>query len=347
MPQIEPFFSRYTIRRLLYCGLFLLNTGCAPLVRLPGPAVAPARLALAHFETTDRAVLPVRTWLSQQQPTKAVLIALHGFNDYSYFFNDAGRFLGSQGIACYAYDQRGFGNAPGRGLWWGTEAYIRDLRDFTAEVRQRHPGLPVYILGESMGGAIAITALTNPNPPRADGVILSAPAVWSRDTMPWYQRWLLAATAHTAPWLTLTGEGLHILPTDNLPVLRGMSRDPRVIKATRIDAMHGLSDLMDRAAEQARYLPLPVLLPYGKHDQVIPAAALSRMLSAMKERTGLMRVALYEQGYHMLLRDMHAEQPWRDIARWMDDPRAPLPSAADQVPLGTIGQAEIPDRSIH
>ncbi|MBS1212782.1 MAG: uncharacterized protein H6R26_1399 [Proteobacteria bacterium] len=302
--------------------------GCSALVSPPGKQVAHPRLEHSHFVAADRAVLPVRSWVPAHG-TKTVIVALHGFNDYSNFFAAPGRFLAAQGIVCYAYDQRGFGNAPGRGLWPGIEAYTRDLSDFTDEVRRRHPGLPVYILGESMGGAVAIVAMTGPNPPNADGVILSAPAVWARDTMPWYQRLLLSAGVHTVPWLRLTGEGLGILPSDNIEMLRGLGRDPLVIKATRIDAVYGLANLMDAALERAKELKPSTLLLYGERDQIIPKEPVFKMLEKLPPEPQI-RTAFYEHGYHMLLRDLEAEKPWRDIAAWIDDREAPLPSGADK-----------------
>lgn len=316
------------VRALLALAL-LINVACSPLVNRAGKKVAPARLAMAHFLAADRAVLPVRAWLPKESKVKAAIVALHGFNDYSNFFTEPGKYLSRQGIACYAYDQRGFGNAPGRGLWSGTKAYANDLTDFTAAVRRHHPGVPVYVLGESMGGAVAIVAMTGNNPPDADGVILAAPAVWGRETMPWYQRWLLAATSHTVPWLRLTGKGLHILPSDNIEMLRGLGRDPLVIKATRIDAMHGLADLMDQALARAEKLQRSTLVLYGEQDQVVPKEPVYRMLARMSHEPQI-RAAFYEHGYHLLLRDLQAEKPWHDIAAWIENRDAPLPSGADK-----------------
>jgi alpha-beta hydrolase superfamily lysophospholipase len=279
--------------------------------------------------TADRAVLPVRSWLPTDGAVKAVIVALHGFNDYSNFFAAPGHYLSQHGIACYAYDQRGFGNAPGHGLWSGIDAYAGDLADFTNEVRRRHRHVPMYILGESMGGAIALIAMTDERAPDVDGVILVAPAVWGRETMPWYQRWLLTATAHTVPWLQLTGEGLQIQPSDNIDMLRGLSRDPLVIKATRIDTLHGLVDLMDEALARSGKLRSSTLLLYGERDQIVPREPLNRMLAKMPHEPAI-RTAFYERGYHLLLRDLQAEKPWSDIANWIANPTAPLPSGADK-----------------
>ena len=298
-----------------------------PLVNQPGKQVAAPILEAGRYTTGDGAVLPVRSWLPKDGTIKAVIIALHGFNDYSNAFAAPGSYLSRHGIACYAYDQRGFGAAPVRGLWAGTEAYTNDLTGFVTEVRNLHPAVPLYVLGESMGGAVTIVAMTGSNPPRADGVILVAPAVWARNTMPWYQRWLLAVASHTVPWMELTGKGLGVVPSDNIEMRRALGRDPLVIKATRIDTMYGLTNLMDEALSRADRLPLPTLVQYGKHDQVIPKVPTFLMLDKMPVSTGK---AFYEQGYHMLLRDLQGEKPLADIVAWVTDHGKPLPYGADQ-----------------
>jgi hypothetical protein len=58
---------------------------------------------------------------------------------------------------------------------------------------------------------------------------LAAPALWARDFMPWYQRWLLGILSHTVPWLTLTGESVGVMASDNIEMLRALGRDPLVI----------------------------------------------------------------------------------------------------------------------
>jgi alpha-beta hydrolase superfamily lysophospholipase len=279
-----------------------------------------------YFIVGDGSKLPVRTWMPKDNHVKAVIVALHGFNDYSNAFTSSGNYLSSQGIACYAYDQRGFGNSPGRGLWSGIEVYTDDLSSFVKEIRKHHQGVPLYVLGESMGGAVTIVAMTGSNPPNVDGVILVAPAVWGRETMPWYQSWLLAVTSHTIPWMQLTGKGLRKTPSDNKEMLRSLGRDPLVIKATRIDTIYGLTNLMDEALSQAEKMHLPTLVLYGKNDQIIPKEPTFLMLKKMPTTT---RKAFYERGYHMLLRDLQAEKPLTDIAAWIADHNNPLPYGSE------------------
>lgn len=109
-------------------------------------------------------------------------------NDYSNFFESPGDYFTTIGIASFAYDQRGFGRGAGRGSWAEINQYTRDLVEFTLLILDHYPGVPLYLLGESMGAAVIIVAMTGVSPPIADGVILSSPAVWSFGTIPWYQR---------------------------------------------------------------------------------------------------------------------------------------------------------------
>ncbi len=309
----------------------LLLAACAPHVERPGPAVAEPVLRDYFFHAADGATLPYRVWLPEADPPRAAIIALHGFNDYGNFFAGAAAYFQKRGIASYAYDQRGFGATARPGLWPGSAALTGDLDAFVRLARGRHPGMPVYLLGESMGGAVILSAHANGRVPAADGVILSAPAVWGRATMPWYQRLALWLGAHVMPAATVTGQGLNIMPSDNIEMLRALGRDPLVIKETRVDAVHGLVDLMDEALDAAAGFRTDALILYGRKDEIIPKAPTKTMLERLPATTRP-RIAFYDEGYHMLLRDLQAEVVWRDIAAWIENRGAPLPSGADKVP---------------
>ena len=85
-----------------------------------------------------------------------------------------------------------------------------DLNDAVTAARAHYPGVPVFALGESMGGAVVLTALTRADASadaptlKADGVILVAPAVWSRGDMPLTYRAALFLGAHLVPGMILS-----------------------------------------------------------------------------------------------------------------------------------------------
>jgi acylglycerol lipase len=324
-----------SLQALARRGLLLLAlaaAGCAPVVALPGPAIAAPTIADAGLVAPDGAKLPLRIWRPEGEAVpSAVIIALHGFNDYRNFFSAPGTWFAARGIQSYAYDQRGFGEAPNRGLWPGVRALADDLKAAVHAVRKRHPGTPLFLLGESMGGAVIMTAMAGPQPPAVDGVILVAPAVWGRASMPWYQTTALWLAVHTLPGGQVTGRNLGIKPSDNIDMLKALGRDPLVIKQSRVDAVYGLVNLMDRAMASASSLHAPALVLYGAKDQLIPPAVVREMTARLPANAhGRRRVVYYPDGYHMLLRDLQAETVWRDIAAWMADPRAPLPSGAEE-----------------
>ncbi len=205
-----------------------------PNIHPAGPAYRPAQLQPEAYITADGAKLALKSWQPKQAEIKSIVIALHGFNDYSYFFQQPGDYFSQQQILSYAYDQRGFGDSPKRGLWAGIETYRDDLAAFIYLVKQQHPELPIYLLGSSMGGAVVIATLAEYNKLPVAGAVLVAPAVWTKATMPWYQNSLLWLLAHTLPWLTLTGSDLDIQASDNIDMLIALGKDPRVIKETRV-----------------------------------------------------------------------------------------------------------------
>ncbi len=322
----------------------LLLAGCGPPadteIRFarsapPRPAAeagAPARFTDSEFITDDGTRLPLRKWLPRDG-VKAVILALHGFGDYSHAFEMPAQVWAERGIATYAFDQRGFGAAPGHGLWAGTGQLAGDAITASRIVRRIHPGRPLYLLGESMGSAVAILAVTGAASGAAadpDGVILSAPAVWSRSTMDLVPRLALFAGVRLFPDMVLTGRGLRVQASDNLPMLKALAQDPLVYKGARIDAIYGLVDLMDDAFAAAPRLPAPTLLLYGAHDEVIPRRPIAEFVAHLPPDPGhIRRLAYYGQGYHLLLRDLDRAVVAGDVASWALDRGAKLPSRAD------------------
>jgi len=296
---------------LLFC---LALVACAPLRAPPGPGETAPTLTTDAFVTRDGLSLPLRHWDAKRP--RAVIVALHGMNDYSGAFAMPAPWWAEQGITTYAYDQRGFGRAPNTGLWPGSKVLQRDFADCVEAVRAHHPGLPLFALGESMGGAVVLSELAEPNPPPLDGVILVAPAVWSRSDMPIPYRIALWLTAHTMPWLEVSGKGLKIWPSDNIEMLRKYARDPLVQKRTRADAVLGLVNLMDEARKAPEHLtaPPPILFLYGKKDQVIPRQPTEAVAKELGKRA---EVHVYPKGYHMLLRDLEGPQVWKEVADWI------------------------------
>lgn len=315
------------MKRSLTFLILLCCAACAgPQVQPYAPAALTPSLNVDALVTSDGKHLPIRTWLPATPP-KAVVIALHGMNDYSHAFVMPGELMSAQGIAVYAYDQRGFGQAPGIGIWAGEDNLVSDLKDMITVMRERYPRTPLFVLGESMGGAVAIAAFSRSDFPKVDGLMLVAPAVWGGDAMYAFYHASLWTLAHMLPDKILTGEGLHILASDNIPMLRQFTRDPLVQKGTRMDTVLGLVRLMDKGYTNMKTLNMPLLILYGKHDQVIPPQAVA---GALEDMSVPHQFAFYPSAYHMMLRDLHRDIPVGDMIGWINDKSQPLPSGSDR-----------------
>ncbi len=287
---------------------------CAPVIAQRGIANDTPAFEQDTFVTRDGLRLPLRHWDADHP--KAVIVALHGMSDYSEAFDLPGPWLAAHGISVYAYDQRGFGRAPDPGIWAGGDAMRADLDDAVAAAHAKFPGLPVYALGESMGGAVVLSSLATAHPPAIDGAILVAPAVWSRSDMPLSYRIALWLSAHTMPWLHVSGNGLGIQASDNIPLLKKLSRDPLFQHSARTDQVYGLVDLMDAAhnAPEKFADPPPILFLYGAKDQVIPARPTEEVLKSLGGRAEVDRFA---NGWHMLLRDLDRETVLTQLNDWI------------------------------
>jgi acylglycerol lipase len=113
-------------------------------------------------------------------------------------------------------------------------------------------------------------------------------------------------------------------------MLRALARDPLVIHETRIDAIYGLVDLMDATLAAAPRLDATALVMYGAKDDIVPREAIGRFVEALPPDPRRPRLAWYDNGYHMLLRDLGGPIVAADVASWVTSPRAPLPSGADR-----------------
>lgn len=288
-----------------------LLSACTPQQQLYRQATHAPTMEKDYFVTADNVKLPLRRWLLARP--RAIVIGVHGFNDYSNAFTGAGEYFKKRGIATYAYDQRGFGQSGERGIWAGKNNLTRDLRDFTVLIARRYPKTPVFIMGESMGGAVTLLTDAEEKLP-VSGLVLVAPAVWGSDYMPPFYHTFLWSAARIMPSYKLTGRGLKILASNNMPMLQAMGNDPLVIKATRIDTIYGLVTLMDDAYHATQQAHSRILLLYGYKDQVIPRAPIEAIKQHISPPS---QVVFYDKGYHMLTRDLQGKDVMRDIADWM------------------------------
>lgn len=314
--------------------LLLALAACSPRLQEIGPPVDQPQFTEKAFHTADGVDLPLKIWRPWDKPVDGVIVALHGFNDYSRAFDAPGKGLARRGFVLYAFDQRGFGRTPERGIWAGSDQMIADLATATKLAREAYPDKPLYLLGESMGGAVILAALAAKADLPVDGIILSAPAIWGWQMQPEFNRFMMDLAMKIMPGVAVQPRGLRRQASSNVNALRDLARDPAFIKATRVDTAYGLVDLMSLAFESGPALARSPrwLILYGAREDILPGDAVDRFMQTLPQvppEKG--RVAHYPRGHHLLLRDLDARFVYDDLASWMRDPKAPLPSGADTV----------------
>lgn len=140
------------------------------------------------YKSPDRKVasmpminVPYRSWLPKTDHPHVVLFCIHGLGLSSKSFSDFGRRMAGAGIPTYAMDVRGFGG-------WTKEpekahvdfdACLLDVEQALKTLHQAYPGIPVFVVGESMGGAIAIQSAAR-YPDLVNGLISSVPSSTER-----------------------------------------------------------------------------------------------------------------------------------------------------------------------
>jgi acylglycerol lipase len=324
IPPLHNVLARVALAVLL-CGT--LAACITPRLQAPLADPQTPRLEQDAAVVADGARLPLRSWLPPG-PARAAILAVHGLNDYSGAFEATGPFLAARGFAVYAHDQRGFGRTAHTGIWAGGDRMADDVAELARLLRARYPDVPIYGLGESMGGAVLLHALHREERGWIDAVALLAPAVWSRSQMRRYQRLPLNVLTRLWPGLKLSSRMTRREPTDDPDGARRLRSDPLVLDWTRMDVLSGLADLMDAVTGAPAAPGVPTLVLYGAHDEIVPPSPTCAWLETLWPADAW-QVALYPSGWHLLTRDRNAARVLADLAAWFESPGVGLPSGAD------------------
>lgn len=200
---------------------------------------------------------------------RAVVLIVHGISEHSGRYEAVAQQLAAAGFHVVAYDHRGHGQSAGRRTYVDSfDELVDDLEDHLREVRKL--GLPVVLLGHSMGGLIA-TAYAVSTRPQPHYLVLSAPALGAE--VPSWQRVGAPYVSNLAPKLFLPSP----MPTSVL------SRDPDVIEAYEQDPLikpgatarmgAELLRTMETVGAQLANISVPTLVVHGADDELVPAAA--------------------------------------------------------------------------
>jgi alpha-beta hydrolase superfamily lysophospholipase len=249
------------------------------------------------------------------QRTKAVLINLHGLGDHSGLYPTLASCFPAHGIALYAYDMRGNGRSPGqRAYVRGWHEYRGDLHAFLDRVRKWEGDVPLFILGNSLGGLVVLDYALH-YPAGLNGVIAAAAPL---------------GEVGVPPFLMALGRIMsRICPRFSLEVgmdLSGLARDPAVVDTVLADPLfhrRGTARLstevtaaIRRVQARAETLSVPLLILHGSADRMVPPEGSRRFFSRLDQPDRELRE--YPGAYHGLFADIGHEEVLKDVKRWLE-----------------------------
>ena len=249
--------------------------------------------------------LVARAWTGPDEPTHVVVIA-HGYGEHVGRYDRVAEALVGNGAEVYAVDHVGHGRSAGeRVLVEDFEDIVTDLHGLAQTARREHPGLPVVLLGHSMGGLIAARYAQR----HGDGLtalVLSSPVVGT---------WSAAAQL-------LALEEIPDVPLD----IATLSRDPAVGQAYAADPLvwHGpfkrtTLEAMERGLQAVVSGPglgdLPLLWIHGQDDQLVPLEGTRAGIEHLRGPRYQERI--YPGGRHEMFNELNAEDVLADVIEFV------------------------------
>ncbi|WP_269531630.1 alpha/beta hydrolase [Chitinimonas sp. BJYL2] len=278
-------------------------------------------------------------------PRRLVVIA-HGMAEHAARYDALARHLNTHGCSVWALDHRGHGgSAHGRPGHFadasGWDAVVGDLIRLLENVRASHPGVPLALLGHSMGAFVA-RSLVLQRPGLMDGLILSAPGFRQARLARWMGRiaaWDAGRRGADQPSSFLRKL---VFGTFNLRFLPArtpfdwLSRDPATVDAYIADPQCGFDctprlwqDLFEAiVAMEAREGSLATLLPArlsvwlmaGSHDPVSMGGKGCKQLAQHYVARGVRDVytTIYPGGRHEMFNETNRDEVWQALVQWLD-----------------------------
>lgn len=249
-----------------------------------------------------------------QDPCAEVVLA-HGYGEHSGRYLHVAEALYGAGCSVRALDHRGHGRSEGvRAHVERFQDFVDDLAAFIERVRAETPGLPLFLLGHSMGGLMAAHYATR-HPDRLAGLILSGPAVKIDHLAP-------PIVIAAARILSLVAPQLGIVPPD----LRVISRDPNVVAAAESDPLfyHGktrarLGYEMLRASRAIQALApaikTPLLVIQGDADLLVQPKGVQAFFDATASADKT--IVRFPEAFHEVLNDPEGEEALALITQWI------------------------------
>jgi alpha-beta hydrolase superfamily lysophospholipase len=261
-------------------------------------------------------VLIGRSW-GPPTPPRAAMLIVHGLAEHSGRYRATAAALAEAGFAVHAVDYRGHGRSEGRRVHVDDMAdYVADIRAALAEVRRRDPALPVFLLGHSQGGLIALK-LALDDPAAIDGLVITSPflAVHPSSRPSAFVRALARVMLRIAPRVPMpTHIDVSVLSREP-GVGEAYARDPLVSHAASAGWLRAIGDAQRDVRARAPQLRVPTLLMASGGDRLVDPEATRQF--AREAAPDVVEFVWWDGFYHEMLNDIGREQVLDRIVQWL------------------------------
>jgi len=277
------------------------------------------RRAESHFDAAGGRTLFRRAWLPAA-PRRVVIVA-HGYAEHSGRYEAVGAWLAERGCAVHAYDHVGHGYSEGpRGHVRRFDDFLDDLDAFIDRCRAEHPGLPLYVIGHSMGGLI-VAAWSVRRAPEVEGVILSGPAlVAGGDVVSRGQLWLLQLLRRLAPRLRMPRPIDHEALSRDPAVGRAYAADPLIFQHMTLSLAGALLDAGAPTLQGAAQVRVPTLVMHGQEDPLVLASGSQEFFDRLQSSGSGLRI--YPKLRHEIFNEPEGEDVLGDVIAWIGEREA-------------------------
>ena len=266
------------------------------------------------FEGVGGITIVYDVWMPDSAP-RAVVVLAHGYGEHARRYDHVAQRFGEAGLAMYALDHRGHGRAGGKRVRVRhIKEFVSDYRTLVLTARKENPGLPIIVLGHSMGGGIAF-AYGAQHPDEYDLMVLSGPALAAHTSVSKFKA-VLGKTV---------GSILPDLPIEKIEAAM-VSRDPQVVADYESDplvyrgkvpagigkALLIVGETMERKAPG---ITAPLLVVHGEDDQLIPVEDSRRLVACIGSTDVELKV--YPELYHEVFNEPERDQVLDDVITWI------------------------------
>ncbi|MGE5673337.1 MAG: lysophospholipase [Mycobacterium leprae] len=222
---------------------------------------------VGELRAADGVTIHYREW--RRDSPKATVLYLHGQGDHSGPFTAMGDLFHDLGYSVYAHDHRGFGlSGEKRGHIYSYDLFLADAAEMLSYAARQNPGRPLFLVGLSMGGHLALRLGSHLNG-RVNGVVALSPGFKLR-RLP-----SLALVGRTVFWALAQPERyipevpLDVVTTRNPAHAQCAAADDRYVRSYTARFYLEAVRSINRAKRELRELQAPVLMLQAGDDQLV------------------------------------------------------------------------------